>query len=67
MNPNENQILINQQSWSWHERLTSALSYIWRGIVWWFTDTKAQRLHLKRWWEIEMESIDLLGIDQREW
>lgn len=67
MNPIEKQNLINLQSRPWHERLTSVLGSIWQGIVWWFTNTKAQRLHLERCWQIEMQSVDLLGVDQREW
>ena len=67
MNLIEKQNLINLQSRPWHLRLSAALGSIRRAIVWWFTDTKAQRLHLERCWEMDMQSVDLLGIDQREW
>ena len=62
MNPIEKQNEINLKSRPWHEPLASALSFIWRGIAWWFTyDTASkkeppwlqqERARLERCWEL---------------
>ena len=59
MNPIEKQNEINLQSRPWHMRLTSALTAIRRGIVWWFTGNEKgsyqpwdRQLHLERCWDL---------------
>ena len=74
MNPIEKQNRMNLKSRPWHLRLSAVLGSIRRAIAWWFADGEGEarqlwrtRLHLERCWVLDMQSVDLLGIDQREW